>query len=155
MQPCITRPIPKAVVDFGIKDTKRLRLFDWKNLNPIVISSTQLFELNLSTGFFDSLLKVLSLVLRKTFLQSRRSTVNQFLSLFQTKTTSLLNGLYNLQFSATNFSENYIERCLLLSGCSSTCTRTSSNCNSSSSRRNSILRTLAQGLEHTMDGVCA
>ncbi len=131
-----------AVVDCMvlIKDTKRLRLSDWENLNPKYFLLSQLFELNLSASLFDSLLQVLSLVLRQTFLQCRRSTVYEILSLFQTKTTSLFNGLNYLQFCTTNLSEYNIERCPLLScGCSTTCSRTSSNSNSCSSGLNSIL----------------
>ena len=108
-------------------------------MSPLTLKGF-LFQLNLCTGLFDGLLQVLSLVLRKTFLDGCRCTVNEILSLFQTETTSLLDCLYNLELSSTYLSEDNIERCLLLS-CSSIATscRTSSYSNSCSSRLNTIL----------------
>ena len=64
---------------------------------PLDIVVSELLQLNYGTSLFDSLLQVLSLVLRETFLQSRRSTVYEILSFLQTQTASFLNGLYNLQ----------------------------------------------------------
>ncbi len=61
-----------------------------------------LFELNLGTSSLDSLLQVLSLVLRQTFLDGSGSTIYEILSLFQTKTASLFHSLYNLELSSTN-----------------------------------------------------
>ena len=106
----------------------------------VVFVVLRLLQLNNSTSLFDGLLQVLSLVLRQTFLQSRRSTVNEILSFLQTQTASLLNGLYNLQLSATNFLQNNVERRLLLSSSGLTaCSGTSSNSNCSCSRLDSIL----------------
>ena len=99
-----------------------------------------LFQLNNGTSLFDSLLQVLSLVLRQTFLNGSGSTINEVLSFLQTKTASFLNSLYNLQLSCADFLQNNVERRLLFSCLSSTtCSRTSSNCNSCSSGLNSIL----------------
>ena len=92
------------------KDKKRLRPPYLGDLNRYLLKcKSELLQLYLSTSLFDSLLQVLSLVLRETFLQCRRSAIYEILSLFQTKTASLLNSLYNLELSATNFSENYIK----------------------------------------------
>ena len=98
-----------------------------------------LLELYLSTSFLDSLLQVLSLFLRETFLDLSRSSVYEVLSFLQAETTSFLNCLYNLELSATYLSEDNIERCLLLSCISTTCCRTSSYSYSCSSRLNTIL----------------
>ena len=87
-----------------------------------------LFQLNNGTSLFDSLLQVLSLVLRQTFLNGSGSTINEILSFLQAKTASFLNSLYNLQLSCTDFLQNNVERRLLFSCLSSTtCSRTSSN----------------------------
>ncbi len=98
-----------------------------------------LLEFNFCAGLFDSLLQVLSLFLRKTFLDSSRSAVYEIFSFFQTKTTSLFNCLYNLKFSTTYLSEDYVERRLLLSCCSTTGCGTSSYSYSCSSRLDTIL----------------
>ena len=104
----------------------------------IVVS--ELLQLNDGTSLFDSLLQVLSLVLRQAFLQSRRSTINQVLSFLQTQTASLLNGLNDLQLSSTSLLQNNVERRLLLSSSGSTTScGTSSNSNSCSGGLNSIL----------------
>ena len=97
-----------------------------------------LLELYLSTRLLDSLLQVLSLLLRETFLDLSRSAVYEVLSFLQAKTASFLNCLYYLELSTTYLSEDNIERCLLLSSlaCSS---RTSSYSYSCSSRLNTIL----------------
>ena len=100
--------------------------------------NARLLELYLSASLFDGLLKVLSLVLRETFLDCSRSAVYEILSFLQAKTTSFLNCLYNLELSATNLSEDNVERCLFLSCCSTTCCRTSSYSYSCSSRFNTI-----------------
>ena len=107
---------------------------------PLDIVVSELLQLNYGTSLFDSLLQVLSLVLRQTFLQSRRSTVYEILSFLQTQTASFLNGLYNLQLSSTSLLQHYVERRLLLSsGSFATCSGTSSNSNSCSGGLNSIL----------------
>ena len=101
--------------------------------------NARLLELYLSTSFLDSLLQVLSLVLRETFLDCSRSAVYEILSFLQAKTASFLNCLYNLELSATNLSEDNVERCLLLSCCSTTCCRTSSYSYSCSSGLDAVL----------------
>ena len=68
---------------------------------PQSVLLCELLQLNLGTSGLDGLLQVLSLFLAQTLLNGSRSTVYEILSLFQTKTTSLLNGLYNLQLSST------------------------------------------------------
>ena len=99
-----------------------------------------LLEFYLSAYFFESFLQSLSSCFVKTFFYSCGSSVNDVLSLFQTKTGLLLNGLNNLEFLCTCTLENYIKRCLLLSGSSLTCSsRTGSNCNSCSGGFNTIL----------------
>lgn len=127
------------------KDTKRLGLTYWANPNRIILKiskkySYKLLELNLSAGLFDSLLKVLSLVLRQAFLNGSRSALNESLSVLQTETASLLNSLHDLQLGCANIGENHVERGLLLSsgGCT-TSSGTSSNCNSCSGGLNAIL----------------
>ena len=116
--------------------------------NPLLESSQpsclwvarKLFQLNNGTSLFDSLLQVLSLVLRQTFLQGRRSTVYEILSFLQAKTASFLNSLNNLQLSTTDFLQNNVERRLLLSsGSLATGSGTSSNSNSCSGGLDSIL----------------
>lgn len=57
------QPANAAVDDCIIKDTKRLRLSDWENLNPFIFLKPQLLKLNLSASLFDGLLQVFSLVL--------------------------------------------------------------------------------------------
>ncbi len=107
---------------------------------PLDIVVSELLQLNYGTSLFDSLLQVLSLVLRQTFLQSRRSTVYEILSFLQTQTASFLNGLYYLQLSSTSLLQNYVERRLLFSSLSGTASSgTSSNSNSGCSGLNSIL----------------
>ena len=119
---------------------KRLRISYLEILNQYYRCALILLELNYGASSLDSLLQVLGLVLRHAFLQCRRSTVYEILSLLQTKTTSLLNGLYNLQLSCTGLFQNYVERSLLFClGSSATSSRTSSNSNSCSSGLNSIL----------------
>jgi len=99
-----------------------------------------LLELYLCSSLFDSLLQVLSLFLGETLLDGSRCTVNEILSLFQTKTTSFLHGLNNLELSSTNLSEDYVERRLLLSSSGSAgSSRTSSNSNSCSGGLDTIL----------------
>ena len=61
----------------------------------------RLFQLNLSTSSLDSLLQVLSFLLRQAFLHSSGGTVNQILSFLQAKTASFLHSLNNLQLSST------------------------------------------------------
>jgi len=101
---------------------------------------TELLQLNNSTCSLDGLLQVLSLVLRQTLLDSRRSTVYEILSFLQTQTASLLNGLNDLQLSCTSVLQNNVERRLLLSGgLATSSSRTSSYSNGCSSRLNSIL----------------
>ena len=97
-----------------------------------------LLELYLSTSFLDSLLQVLSLVLRETFLDLSRNSVYEILSFLQAKTASFLNCLYYLELCSTYLSEDNIERCLLLSSltCSS---RTSGYSYSSCSRLDAVL----------------
>jgi len=100
----------------------------------------ELLQLNYGTSLFDSLLQVLSLCLCHTLLDSSRSTINEILCFLQTKTTSLLNGLNDLEFVCAYFLQNYVERSLLLSSLSGTCSsRTSSNSNGCSGGLNSIL----------------
>ena len=98
-----------------------------------------LLELYLSASFLDSLLQVLSLFLRETFLNCSRSSVYEILSLFQTKTASLLNSLNYLELCSTYLSEDNIKRCLLLSCGCTTSSRTSSNSNSCSCGLNTVL----------------
>ena len=76
---------------------------------PQSVLLCELLQLNLSTCSLDGLLQVLSLFLRQALLYSSGSTINQILSLLQTKTTSLLNGLYNLELSSTCRLQNYVE----------------------------------------------
>ena len=52
-----------------VMNTKRLRIFYLKILNQCLSISAKLLQLNYSTSCLDGLLEVLSLVLRKTFLQ--------------------------------------------------------------------------------------
>ena len=102
--------------------------------------SLNLFQFNNGTSLFDSLLQVLSLVLRQTLLDGSGSTIYEVLSLLQAKTASFLDSLYNLQLSSADFLQNYVERRLLFSCLSSTtCSRTSSNSNSGCGGLNSIL----------------
>ena len=98
-----------------------------------------LLELYLSASFLDSLLQVLSLFLRETFLDLSRSSVYEVLSFLQAETTSFLNCLYNLELSATYLSENNVERSLLLCLSCTTSSRTSSNSNSCSCGLNTVL----------------
>ena len=70
---------------------------------------TELLQLNNSTCGLDGLLQVLSLVLRQTLLDGRGSTVYEILSLLQAKTTSLLNGLHDLQLSCTCVLQDNVE----------------------------------------------
>ncbi len=92
-----------------------------------------LLEFNFGTGLFDSLLQVLGFSLWHSLFQSRRSTVYEIFSLFESETASLFNSLYYLELGCTYFYENYIEIGLLFFSFSS-CNRTSSNCNCSSGR---------------------
>ena len=105
---------------------------------PSVIKP-ELLELNNSSSLLDSLLQVLSLCLRETLLDSRRCTVNEFLSFLQTKATSLLNGLYNLKLCSACLFQDYIERVLLSSSLCTCSSRSGSNSNSCGSWLNTIL----------------
>ena len=99
-----------------------------------------LLELYLSAYLFEGFLESLSGSFVNAFLNGRRSSVYDVLSLFQTKTGLLLNGLNNLELVSTCALENYVERSLLL--CSSSfgaSSRSSSNSNSCSSGLNSVL----------------
>ena len=98
-----------------------------------------LLELYLSTRLLDSLLQVLSLFLRETFLDLSRSAVYEILSFLQAKTASFLNCLYNLELCSTYLSEDNVKRRLLLSCSSTTSCRTSSYSYSCSSRLDTIL----------------
>ena len=69
----------------------------------------ELLQLNLGTSSLDRLLQVLSLFLAQTLLNGSGSTVNEILCFLQTKTTSLLNGLYDLEFSDTCRLQDYVE----------------------------------------------
>ena len=82
-------------------------------------------------------LKSLSLSFSNTFLDCARCTVYQVLSFFQTKTTSFLNGLYNLKLRSACALQYYIECCFLCLS-SSAGSRASSNSYSCSSRFNTI-----------------
>ena len=99
-----------------------------------------LLQLYLCTYLFQSLLQSLCGSFVYAFLNVSRSSVYNVLSLFQTKTGLLLNGLNNLELVCTCALQNYVERGLLLCCLSSctTCSR-SSNCNCSSSRLNAVL----------------
>ena len=70
---------------------------------------SELLQLNLGASGLDSLLQVLSLFLAQTLLNGSGSTVNEILSFLQTKTTSLLNGLNDLELSGTCRLQNYVE----------------------------------------------
>ena len=61
---------------------------------------SELLELVNSANSLKSLLESLSLSLGKTLLNGAGSAINEFLSLLQTKTTSLLNGLNDLELSS-------------------------------------------------------
>ena len=70
---------------------------------------SELLELDNSANSLKSLLESLSFSLGKTLLNGARSAINEFLSLLQAKTTSLLNGLHDLEFSGTCRLQNHIE----------------------------------------------
>ena len=76
---------------------------------PQSVLLCELLQLNLGTSSLDSLLQVLSLFLAQTLLNGSGSTVNEILCFLQTKTTSLLNGLYDLEFSGTCRLQDYVE----------------------------------------------
>ena len=99
-----------------------------------------LLQFYLSTYLFESFLQSLCSCFVNAFLNVSRSSVYDVLSLFQAKTGLLLNGLNNLELVSTCALQNNVERGLLLCCLSSctTCSR-SSNCNSCSSRLNTIL----------------
>ena len=99
-----------------------------------------LLELYLSAYLFESFLESLSGSFVNAFLNVRRSSVYDVLSLFEAETGLLLNGLNNLELVSTCALENYVERGLLLNSLSSSAASSrSSNCNSCSSRLNSVL----------------
>ena len=100
------------------------------------IYSASLSEFNFSTGILKSLLESLSLSLVNAFLKFGGNTVNEFLSLLESKATSLLNGLNDLKFSSTGRLEDNVETGLFLSGSSTFAT--SSNNYSGSSGLNAI-----------------
>ena len=132
---------PYRNYSFKIKKTRKWSgTLYWRAPNHIIVVVLKLFQLNYGTSLFDSLLQVLSLCLCHTLLDSSRSTINEILSFLQTKTTSLLNSLNNLELVSAYLFQNNVERRLLLSSLSGTCSsRTSSNCNSCSGGLNSIL----------------
>ena len=76
----------------------------------------ELLEFYLSANLFESLLQVLSFVLRKTFLYNAGSSVNEVLSFLQTETARLLNSLDDLQLVCTCGLEDNVEVSLLFLG---------------------------------------
>ena len=135
---------------FLTKDTKRLGSTDWGDPNLILLKRSVvktslrhlpdtlfvkflLLEFYLGASFLNSLLDVLSFFLGQTFLDGSGSTVNEILSLFQTETASFLNSLNDLELGSTNFSEDNVERSLLLSSGSSATSSGSSYSHSCSS----------------------
>ena len=68
-----------------------------------------LLKFYFSTTLFESLLQSLSGSLVDTFLNLGRSAVYEVLSLFQAKTSLLLNELHDSEFSGTSALEYYVE----------------------------------------------
>ena len=99
---------------------------------------SKLLELDNSANSLKSLLESLSLCLWKSLLNGAGSAINEFLSLLQTKTASLLNGLNDLKLLSTSLLEDNVKVGLLLNSGSLSC-GSSSNSNSCSSRLNTIL----------------
>ena len=97
-----------------------------------------LFKFNFSSSFFQCFLQRFCFVFSQTFFQYTRCTIYHVLSLFQAQTTSFLHSLNDLKFSGTRTLQNYIKRSLLFYSSSTTSSRASSNCNSCSSRFNTI-----------------
>ena len=102
-------------------------------------NKVELLDFYLTTGFFDSLLEGLGVVLRNAFLYSLRSSIYEFLSFLQAKTASFLNSLYNLKLSSTGALQYYIERSLFFYCFGSTGSSTTCNSNSCSSRLDTII----------------
>ena len=67
---------------------------------------SKLLELDNSANSLKSLLESLSLCLWKSLLNGAGSAINEFLSLLQTKTASLLNGLNDLKLLSTSLLES-------------------------------------------------
>ena len=68
--------------------------------SPLIICvNSELLELNRSASSLKLCLDLLSVSLRNTFLDSLRSTLNEFLRLLKTKTCDLLNSLDNSHLS--------------------------------------------------------
>ena len=119
-------------------DTKRVRTLYQRILNRCGIVEVGLGDFYFSASLFEGLLEGFSFFLAYAFLQLAGSAVNHILGFLQTETTSLLNGLHDLELSGTCALEDYVERGLLLSGGSSA-SGGSSNSNSCSGGFNSLL----------------
>ncbi len=90
-----------------------MRVF--KNIDGIL----KLSDFNFSTGFFQFSGQIISFCFRYTGFNCFRSAVNQFFSLFQTKTSQIFNGFNYVQFRSTCIFQDYIE-CSFFFSCSST-----------------------------------
>ena len=80
-----------------------------------------LLKFNLSTSLFEFSLEGLSVSLGDFLLDSGGSLVDDLLSLFETETGVLLDGLDDLELSGASALEDDVELSLLCGGSSSTC----------------------------------
>ena len=69
-----------------------------------------LFELNLSTSFFELFLEAFGVSLSKTFLNNRRSAVYEFLSFLEAKAGELFHELNYCELACAGVLKNYVER---------------------------------------------